>query len=126
MPATIHKAGERVGAILGADGSILKFLGYGIYEGEFYPIDAVGVLADGIKQIPDAKNPKIALDTGETVWGCECWWGNETAVKAYVEDWKNKGRTVISVSIEDVREKYKKEVNHARDASRVPRKKNPN
>lgn len=29
-----------------------------------------------------SKNPRIDLDNGKTVWGMECWWGPEDAVRA--------------------------------------------
>jgi len=42
-------------------------LGYGIYEGDFeHPV---------LKRL----NPRMLLDSGERVWGCECWWGAEVA-----------------------------------------------
>lgn len=47
--------------------------GFGIYEGDqMHP--TLGFL-----------NPKIAMDDGRTLWGCECWWGpvkDELARKA--------------------------------------------
>lgn len=41
------------------------------------------------------KNPRIDLDSGETVWGFQCWWGPEDGF----EDWVA-GRTVVNVSPE--------------------------
>jgi len=41
-----------------------------------------------------ADNPKIRLDSGGVVWGCECWWGeadNDTPER-YA-----KGRTIVTV-----------------------------
>jgi hypothetical protein len=31
-------------------------------------------------------NPTIKLDTGKTVYGCECWWGSESKVKEMIGD----------------------------------------
>lgn len=28
-------------------------------------------------------NPKIILDDGEVVWGCECWWGPEAGYASF-------------------------------------------
>ena len=41
------------------------------------------------------KNPKILLDSGDVVWGMECWWGSETKVKQMLEN-----RKVTLVAIE--------------------------
>lgn len=81
--------GERVGAICGksSDGSHVLFFGYGSYQGEEIPGPEVfGPL--GIKPHDmGLKNPKILLDTGEVVWGCECWWGSEASIRTSVETW---------------------------------------
>ena len=36
--------GERVGAILGADEGVVRFLGYGVYAGLFVPYTAAGFM----------------------------------------------------------------------------------
>jgi hypothetical protein len=87
------KACQRV-AVISADRE--KFLGYGVYLGDFdchalseywaneadrlglYPDVAAGYRSGKIQ----SKNPKIELDSGETIWGCECWWGPEDEFKA--------------------------------------------
>lgn len=40
------------------------------------------------------KNPKILLESGEVVWGMECWWGSESKVKQMLE---NKKVTIVSI-----------------------------
>ena len=92
------KKGERVGAILGSnkDGSV-DFLGYGVYEGDFIPTEAVGFMAEIATKL-EHTNPRIRLDDGQVVYGCECWWGKEDEVKKSLE-----GHTVNLVSITDVR-----------------------
>jgi hypothetical protein len=100
-----HQPGERAGAILGTrdDGSI-DFLGYGVYEGDFVPDDGpVGPFVDLLREekIP---NPRLRLDDGNVVYGIECWWGTEEAIKKRLEE-----RIVNIVSIVDIRAKYKKE-----------------
>lgn len=41
-------------------------------------------------------NPKIKLDTGEIVWGCQCWWGAESGAQKFIA-----GREVVAVAITD-------------------------
>lgn len=74
--------GDRVGAILSTDKktSTVRFIGYGKYVGDFIPPDEIGF------GIP---NPKIALDSGDFVYGLECWWGCVKAVKKYLNHFKN-------------------------------------
>ena len=81
------KKGERIGAIQGSnqDGSI-DFFGYGIYESDEVPTEAVGMLASLIKKAGNV-NPKLKLDDGSVVYGCESWWGSEEKIKG--ELWKS-------------------------------------
>jgi hypothetical protein len=63
----------RVGAIRNeADGTVY-FFGYGVYVGR-----KSCPLLDGFD------NPKIELDGGGTVWGCESWWGPEEKIKQMI------------------------------------------
>jgi len=39
-------------------------------------------------------SPKIRLDNGSVVWGCECWWGPETPVRHRLELAKADGWTI--------------------------------
>jgi hypothetical protein len=87
--------GDRVGAILSADDKTVKFLGYGVYDGRFKP----DVMCMGIppEELPEGlKNPRITLDNGEIVWGCQCWWGDEEKVKSEIGD-----REIINVKMSD-------------------------
>ena len=84
---------DRVGAILGAKNGVVEFLGYGVFVGNFELPEHVGGLNFG--QV----NPKIELDNGKEVWGCECWWGSEEQIKEELEKYD----TVIEVDIEEVR-----------------------
>lgn len=69
--------GDRVIAILSYDdqaGKVYSF-GSGTYEGKFpLPEWALGYNFG-------QENPKITLDNGDVVWGCECWWGSEECIK---------------------------------------------
>lgn len=67
------KKGDRVGAILGQTDDGVEFLGYGVYQGEEVPSsDAVGLFGKIARELQNP-NPKILLDSGKIVWGCECW-----------------------------------------------------
>jgi hypothetical protein len=70
------KEGGRVGAIKDANAEVVNFFGYGVYDGD--------------QEHPDMgfPNPHITLDSGEVVWGCECWWGPEDKIKAKIGDRK--------------------------------------
>jgi len=89
------KKGERVGAISSADEKGCRFFGYGIYEGDFVPPKTIGL--SGRAGIP---NPRIKLDNGKTVYGCECWWGGEEAIKKKIAAYPK----VVMVDIEKERE----------------------
>ncbi len=70
--ATRHVKGDRVGALLAVENGKAYLFGYGVYEGdEIPPLEINPWLNSG------NPNPKIKLDSGKIVWGCECWWGPE-------------------------------------------------
>ena len=98
----MNKIGDRVGAILGANDGICEFLGYGVYEGDFIPEEAVGFMA-GILKKSKRENPRIKLDNGKIVYGCECWWGGEEKVKEMLAKYKE----VKAVDIDEVRKENK-------------------
>lgn len=78
--------GSRVGAILSSKGKDLSFLGYGVYEGDFVPTESSDLL-DDLKQ-NNILNPRIKLDNGDIIYGCECWWGDEEQVKKRLSQYK--------------------------------------
>jgi len=109
------KQGERVGAILGSKpGGIIETFGEGVYEGDFVfgdggPDDPVGSICEMVLGVPleqRPKNPRIKLDRGGVVWGCECWWGPVDGYRKQIEA----ARKVVYVDINKVREDYRKEV----------------
>jgi hypothetical protein len=91
--------GDRVYAVLSATAAEVSLLGFGVYVGDEVPPAPMGitravfgvatweefdrVVAEDTDCQPNAAarptNPKILLDTGEVVWGAECWWGPEAA-----------------------------------------------
>lgn len=114
------KVGDRVGVVLGTEGKVMEFVGYGVYEG-YQPVDddAVGFFAEAHQELqredpkfmdPKYGNPRIKLDSGETVYGCETWWGSEAAVKKMVEEFAAKGGTVVNVTVAEFRRKFREEV----------------
>ena len=92
-----RKIGDRVGAILSVKGDTVEFYGYGVYAGEEVPHGAAGWMAEAAIEA-DLKNPKIDLDLGGTVFGCECWWGSEEKVLTILE-----GKKVVMVNIAEHR-----------------------
>ena len=98
--------GDRVGAILGSDGVTVSFLGYGVYEADEVPHAAVGLIAGSLIET-NQRNPKIVLDSGKVVWGCECWWGPEGEIGKRLDRWRElRGCEIIDVDIEEVREAF--------------------
>lgn len=73
---------ERVIAIQKSDEKNVYIYGYGEYVGE-----------EPCPKLFNIKNPKIILDNGNVIWGCECWWGNADRVEKEII----KNRKVIVV-----------------------------
>ena len=66
----------RICAVLKADDKDVYLIGYGSYVGDEIPDNnTVGPMAEILKQAK-IKNPKLVMDDGSIVWGCECWWGD--------------------------------------------------
>lgn len=95
----------RVGAVLSQVGETVFFLGYGEYKGEETP-PATAVMGkdcpadivaeyEKLAKESNFKNPKVLLDNGATVWGCQCWWGPEDQIRNMLE-----GKTVVLVDVE--------------------------
>lgn len=90
--------GTRVGAIWKADADTIFILGYGVYSGEEIPKTAGNRLGrDMMRQ--EMKSPKIVLDSGKIVWGCECFFTPEAGLKKQVDGYKN----VVTIDIEEAR-----------------------
>lgn len=82
------KIGDRVGAIRNADSTTVYLYGFGEYMGEQIPTR--GFLGE-----VEMENPTIKLDSGQVVYGFECWWGSEAKTKEMIGD-----RTVVTVTVE--------------------------
>lgn len=105
--AMAHPAGIRVGAMRSADKEKVYMFGWGVYEGDFVPDEAAGFGAEMAREA-GRTNPRIRLDDGTVVYGCECWWGPVADVEASIQ-----GREVVTVSIEEARAMW-----HAEKAAR--------
>jgi hypothetical protein len=125
---TDFRVGARVGAIAYEEGGTVYMFGYGVYEGDFVP-PVVGFLgppelvretvlamvcerhpeknSEETKKFADEladrmlKNPRIKLDSGKTVWGCQCWWGPEDKIKERVMK-----RKVVYLDIDEEMKKF--------------------
>jgi len=92
--------GDRVLAVSHTkDGNVYVF-GEGVYVGNEVPgPEAAGLIAEMCRGAERA-NPKIKLDCGDVVWGCECWWGElEAAVKRF------EGMEIVTIDLEKSRER---------------------
>lgn len=108
-----YKPGDRVMAIYGADEERKEFevFGAGVYQGE-QPVEP-GTMAFGVdvyKEVPGLESPCILLDSGEKVFGCECWWGSEALVQFELDQARSEGWTVKMVNITEEREKARQAV----------------
>ena len=99
-----YKVGDRVGAILGADGQVVEFLGYGVYQGDLEaPGGPFGMSQEEFEKETGTryKNPCIKLDNGDTVWGYQCWWGAEEKIKKVIAGAIENGKSVVEIRIDD-------------------------
>lgn len=88
----MREVGQRVGAISHGEGDTVWIFGFGVYDGDHVPPEGVGGFNTG------HPNPRIKLDGGKVVWGCECWWGSEAKIREQIA-----GKTVVEVDIDEAR-----------------------
>ena len=79
--------GRRVSAMISPD----RLLGHGVYEADSVPPPE----ANKALSSRSVMSPRIKLDNGDVIWGCECWWMAEGKLPLA------EGYAVVS--IEDVR-----------------------
>lgn len=91
----MKQKGDRVGAIISAssDTKTVKFAGYGIYKGDEIPPKGIEIMGMDLHDMGHT-NPRIDLDNGHTIWGCQCWWGPEDVVKHHMEAYEKEGFTI--------------------------------
>lgn len=120
-----YEIGSRVGAILSAQKDEIKFIGFGVYEGDFTPpgnrpaptfeelmADPEVIKPEGVDEAVLRENhkamlegplgrmlyfnPRIRLDNGDIVWGRECWWGPEEKVQGELDA----AKTIVDIKFE--------------------------
>lgn len=93
------KLGDRMVAIQHVDSEKdeAHVFGFGVYDGEHVPPPEIN---PGIRRDLISKNPRILLDSGEVVWGCECWWQLEEDFRKKAE---KEGLAIVLVEISDFR-----------------------
>lgn len=101
-PEIKDKVGDRIGCVCSADEKTIQLFGYGVRLEDEVPIEAIGPMAE-VAVLMKRKNPCILLDSGQKIYGCECWWAPEDIIKANAAT-----REVIPVNIDSVREEWKK------------------
>lgn len=114
-----YEPGFRIGATLDSNDHEVRLLGYGVYAGMAVPPDDLvflgitraemreqyrqALVANRTDLSPEEQeqlllvllqSPKLVLDDGQVVWGCECWWGPEEHVLRSIA-----GKTVRLVTI---------------------------
>jgi len=98
------KEGRRVIAVSHSEDKEMFIFGHGVYEGDFVPGDddetrPAGMLGEMMYNLGHS-NPRIRLDNGKVVWGCECWWGDADNFAT-----KYAGYTITEVDIDASRAK---------------------
>ncbi len=94
------KVGDRFGAILTRREHLIFFLGYGTYDGHEIPPSYIGGLGPLLNAL-QISNPKITLDNGKVIWGCECWWSSADIVQKLLDT-----HVVIDIGIDEARGEY--------------------
>ena len=77
----VTASGSRVIAVVSINNNVAHVLGEGTYVGDEVP-DAKAFPHLRMFSDNNIPNPRINLDSGGTVWGCECWWGGVAKMKA--------------------------------------------
>lgn len=75
--------GDRVLAIRDSTDREVFIYGAGIYVGDERPPNGTPCVFGPVDESfpEDFANPRIDLDNGSTVWGCQCWWGPEDRMR---------------------------------------------
>ena len=76
MIASKQVVKKRVTAVICTKGGKALIAGHGDYVGDVVPPPGVGLMGIELHALGH-KNPKIELDNGNVIWGCQCWWGSK-------------------------------------------------
>ncbi|BBI61608.1 hypothetical protein [Vreelandella sulfidaeris] len=79
--------GQRVGALISANGGVVKFLGFGTRIEDKVPPANAGGFGQMLNEMGHT-NICLKMDDGTEVFGCECWWGPEESIKTKFEGWE--------------------------------------
>lgn len=82
---------KRVFAILNSTDTTIFLLGFGLYVGDEVPPPEVTFAGTPVR----CPNPKIVLDNGQVVWGCQCWFGDESRWPKF-----SKGKIVMYTTLQ--------------------------
>lgn len=93
------KIGDRVGVVKSSTKTEVEFFGYGVYDGMHTPPKELvakffGLRSEEINTEEIPSNPRVTLDNGKFVWGCESYWGPEEKIKEFLE-----GKTITIVEV---------------------------
>jgi hypothetical protein len=95
----------RVAVVANAfDDETLYFIGYGVRGDLCVPPRGLGPLTDALND-DGAETPVIVLDSGEVLYGCECYYDDADAFDACVE-----GEFLESMTVAELREASRHEV----------------
>ncbi len=90
--------GPEVAVVVSLDDDTLYFLGYGRVGPAQVPPEGLGMLTDAL-HAANERTPTITMDTGETVYGCECWYGDAAEFDATANE-----SDLESVTVAEMRE----------------------
>ena len=85
--------GDRVTTILNINDTTVETFGEGVFDGYSIPEGAVGCKAE-LALNNKCESPRIKLDQGGVVFGCECWFGPPVSFgerkveKAILSEWR--------------------------------------
>lgn len=82
---TVQVEKKRVTAVICAKGGKALIAGHGDYVGDHVPPPGVGLMGIELHALGH-KNPKIELDNGNVIWGCQCWWGSKERMEEELGD----------------------------------------
>ena len=103
---------DRVGVF--QNQSLTVFLGWGYHLGCYKRPKGIGaqlaslyqsfgLSEEEIKSLGDNPNPKIVLENGKVIWGCEIYWTDEETTKLAL---KVNGDNLERMTVEELREEY--------------------
>ena len=97
----VAKIGDRVCALASADAVTVRLIGFGVYTSDKeMEGDQAKYLTEAAKLfgLPDPTDPVITLDSGEVVYGTECWFFPESEYESVVGK-----RSVVQITLDELR-----------------------